>query len=419
MLLVVVAVAGCDPAKKKTEESGNGDEPALPRASVTLRVAVVSDDALARAIDRLAGEWGTLTDGQIETVPVAAETDLVAAAAEADLIVFPSRAIGELAESNAIRPIRGNVLKSETLRFEDFLPLVRDHEVVYGRQVLALPIGCPTPLLLVPADGEGGSFALPDDDVQLALAYLAWAAPHAVHRSRVATLFDADDFSPRLAAPPFVRALESFVETAGAGPGSVVWPQRDRKLERGVRFAVEQLPSADEAYNALADVWETSAEGDRHATLVASRGRLIAVTAATRNAATAFRYAGWLVSPENARELSGASDNVANCRGSFARAGDAWFGSADRELSRAFSAVTADALRTDRYLMAPRLPGSEEYLKALGARVRAALGGAPVTETLSGAAADWEAISVSRGRDQQGAAYARSLNAERLRAAGG
>ncbi|TWT95907.1 hypothetical protein Pla108_29840 [Botrimarina colliarenosi] len=406
--MLIVTAAGCPSPKEEAVEEG--DAGALPRASVTLRVAVVSDASLRRAIDRLRGEWNERTDGQIETIEVAADADLAAAAADADLIVFPSRAIGELCEAEALRPVRSNVLESDALRFDDFLPLVRDQEIVYAQQVMALPIGCPTPLHLCPDASENSlTTAVTKEDPQLALAYLAWAAPYLVHRSRIATLFDSDTFRPRLAEPPFVRALTNFVGSHGEGRGQIVWPLRDEPLPGG--FTPQVMPAAAEVYNPIAEEWEPLPYAEQFATLVASSGRLVGVTTSSRNAATAFRYAEWLVSPENSRLVSTASDNVANCRGSFARSPDAWRATDDRDLSKEFAEAEADALRLPRFLLAPRLPGGDEYLQVLGKHVREALDGRPAGEALQQAADTWEAIGHARGWETQRDAFARSLNA--------
>lgn len=406
--LLVVVAAGCPSAQEKKESAEKGDASALPRASVTLRIAVVSDESLGRAIDRLRGEWREQTDGEIETFNVAKDADLVAAAKDADLIVFPSRAIGVLSEAKAILPVRPSVLKSPDLRFEDFLPLVRDHEVVYAQQVMALPIGCPTPLYLSP-DASENSMTIEGDDTELALTFLAWAAPYAVHSSRVSTLFDSDTFKPRLAEPPFVRALTRMVGLNTGLRGRVVWPRRDEPV--GDLLTPQVMQNAAEVYSPIAEEWEPLPPSEQFATLLSSSGRLIAVTAKSRNAATAFRYAAWLVSPENSRLVSTASDNVANCRGSLARSPDAWRASDDRDLGRQFAEAEAAMLRLPRFLLAPRLPGAEEYLEVLGKRVREALRGRPPAEALQQAADEWEAIHHAKGWDEQKGAYARSINA--------
>lgn len=400
---------GCPPSDRQ-DAGGAPANHGLPRAEVTLRVGVLADESLRRAIDRLRGEWRTQTDGEIESVALAAEADLAPVAGEVDLLVFPSRRLGELCEAGVLRPVRQGVLKSETLRFDDFLPLVRDHEVAYAQQVMALPLGSPTPLLLTTRPNATVQVLPPSDELVAALSYLAWAAPHAVHPSRVATLFDADDFSPRLTEPPFVRALEGYAAACDAqAAGRIAWPQRDEPAPEGSKPAA--LPGADEAYNGLADQWEPLSGEARHATLIGSSGRLIGVTGASRNAATAFRLAAWLAGPENARMLSTASDHVANCRGSLARAPDPWRATEDRELAKAFAMAGADALRRPRHLMTPRMPGGEQYLNALGRAVLAAIAGDRPADALRAAAAEWEAISEQRGRASQKRAYLRSINA--------
>ncbi|WP_350208060.1 hypothetical protein [Botrimarina sp.] len=412
MVALAAVVAGCDRGGDKAgEPPENAESLALPRASVTLRVGVVSDPELQAAIDRLRGEWAEVTDGEIQTVPI--EPDgLLAAAEECDLMVFPSRSLGELCEANALRPVRDSVLQSEMLQFDGFLPLIREHEIVYGQQVMALPLGCPTPLLLT-ADANALRIDLPDDNRRLALVYLAWAAPHAVHRSRTATLFDADTFVPRLSTPAFVRALESLVAAADEqGDSQIVWPDRDEPLPPGV--APEPLPGASEAYNGLADAWEPTDPGDQRATLLASDGRLIGVARASRNAATAFRYAAWLAGPENAGQLSTASDHVANCRGARTRSADAWRATDDRQAARAFAEAGGEALRAGRFLLAPRVPGADAYLEALGEAVREALEGAPPAGALAKAVQAWDTMSAQRGRDAQHAAYMRSVNSRPL-----
>ena len=401
LIAASAVIAGCWGQTDLSPRSST-PQPATPRAAVTLRVAIVSDEPLRRTLDRLRGEWNALTDGDYETFAVAT----AGAGVDADVLVFPSRAMGELCEADALRPVRRSVLESETLRFDDLLPLVRDHEVVYAQQAMALPLGCPTPLML----GGAASVPPPADDTELALAYLAWAAPYAVHSSRVATLFDADTFRPRLDAPPFVRSLQSFVDAAeDAGSAKVVWPNRESPLAAEA-VEISPMPGASESYNDLADAWEPLSSGESRATLLASSGRLIGVTKASRNAATAFRLAAWLAGPENGRLVSTSSDGVAICRGSFARVSDAWRRTDDREVAKRFSAGLVTALRQGRYVLAPRLPGADEYLENLGSHVREALEGRPAAAALADAVADWETISEGRGRPAQRAAYERSIN---------
>lgn len=466
----LVYLAGCSPQPDSPEEKS-----ATPKlVDITLRVAIEDDPELERAILRLRGEWQEYSGGKVETslFEVGANPEsLIEATKGADLVVFASRRLGELCESNAIRPLRPSVLKNETLRFEDFLPLLRNQEIVYGKQIMALPIGCPTLLLAsqseevqsdevqsdeVQSDEDRLKISLPintlayaeradaveanavkdgaakADAVELAITYLAWAAPHVVHRGREASLFDPGlgegGLAARLNEPPFIRALELLklaTNFEGVPNAKVVWPRRNDKTivanngsnaesaEENNDVAYDKaspLGTADENYNRMAAAWEPLAERDRHATLLASSGRLIGVTSSSRNAATAFRYAAWLVSPSNSRLLSTASDNVANPRGSFARAADNWILGEDPSLGRSLAEALAKSLREKRSMLVPRLPGGDRYLESLGAAVQRTLNDEmPATESLTQCSAEWDAISVELGLAEQRAAYLRSI----------
>lgn len=441
----LVYLAGCSPQPDSPEEKS-----ATPKlVDITLRVAIEDDPELERAILRLRGEWQEYSGGKVETslFEVGANPEsLIEATKGADLVVFASRRLGELCESNAIRPLRPSVLKNETLRFEDFLPLLRNEEIVYGKQIMALPIGCPTPLLASQSEEVRLKITLPintlasaerADAVELAITYLAWAAPHVVHRGREASLFDPGlgegGLAARLNEPPFIRALELLkiaTNFEGVPNAKVVWPRRNDKTivanngsnaesaEENNDSAyddvayddVSPLGTADENYNRMAEAWEPLAERDRHATLLASSGRLIGVTSSSRNAATAFRYAAWLVSPSNSRLLSTASDNVANPRGSFARAADNWILGEDPSLGRSLAEALAKSLREKRSMLVPRLPGGDRYLESLGAAVQRTLNDEmPATESLTQCSAEWDAISVELGLAEQRAAYLRSI----------
>jgi hypothetical protein len=382
------------------------------RSSVILRVGVVSDEALRHAIDRLRGEWAERGVGEFETVELESASPDAIRAAKIDACVFPSIDLALLCEEGLLRPVRDSVLNRDEVAWDDLAPLVREREAVYGGVVMALPLGSAAPLLLGPPDGAG--VRVPDDDTGLALAFLAWAAPHAAHPSTVATLFDATTMAPRLAEPPFERALDSFADAAGSDrPAScwVAWPRRaDHLAGEPAALAVGQFPAAAESYNPLGRVWEPLAEGGEGATLVASRGSLLGVTAGTRNAADAFRLAGWLAGIDNAASLSIASDGVAVCRGSMGRARDPWIGTSDGVAPPDFAASNLEALRCERWVLAPRLPEGARYLSALGIAVRSRLGGTATTgESLGAAAAAWDAITDKAGRERQRTAYLRSV----------
>lgn len=375
-------------------------------------MGVVSDEPLQKALDRLRGEWAELGGGAYETVVLDEATPEAFERAELDACVFASPDLGPLCESGSLRPIRSSTLRDERLNWEDIAPLVREREATYGGVVMALPLGSATPLLLGPPDAPG--IELAGDDRELALTLLAWAAPHAVHPSTVATLFDDASMAPRLKSPPFERALDELASAAGQGAPdagdrrTVVWPMRDVLLAGdALRYEVAPIPAATEAFNPLARQWEPAVGG---ATLVGSRGSLMAITSRSRNAAAASRLAAWLAGVENARTLAVAGVNVAVHRASLSGLSDDWLLEKRSVLGREFASQNLAALRADRWLLAPRIPGWREYLATLGSAVRKRIDGAAMSaEVLAEAAAAWERITDRLGRQRQRTAYLRSV----------
>ncbi len=179
--LATCMLAGC------TSEPAVVPQAAAPSAppSVALRVLVVNEPQLAEAIGRLRGEWGERFGGSLsaESKPWA---DVAAAdAIDADLIVFPTRYLGELATRGWLRPVRQNVLDGKTYAAADVFPLARRELVTWGGQVLALPL----------------SVDIPNTGL------LFEAAPSVASNDRLDILFDRATMKPRIAEQPFVEAL--------------------------------------------------------------------------------------------------------------------------------------------------------------------------------------------------------------------
>ena len=411
---------GCDPPTP-TEQSESAP---VVQNQVKLTVAVADSPKLSAAIKLLQGEWTEHSGGEI-LVMDCSQDELPKIAEEADLVIYASRYLGQLSEAGLLRRMRESTLKDDQLQFDDYFPLVREQEIVFGRQVMALPLGCPSPLLLRSSEPESGPLRLriPEENQRLAMTYLAMAAPHALHRSRVATLFDHANMTPHLEEPPFVRALDLFAKSVVNDQGNalVTLPSRDQELPTAADptdsqgWQVECLPGAAENYNPLSNEWEPLSQTTSYVTLVATSGRVMSVTKSTRNAATAFRFAAWLGRPENAKGLATSSNQTANCRGSMSHSPDPWY-EADRDLARQFARRGAEALRRGRYLLVPRILAVDEYLESLGRAIRLRLSGKATSEqALSQANEAWETITERVGRDSQKRAYRRSLGIETLR----
>jgi maltose-binding protein MalE len=169
-----------------------GESPAPPEKppessspSVAMRVLVVNEPEPVEAIERLSGEWAARSGGTLTAAEVAWEDAAKSESLDADLIIFPTRYLGELSVRGRLRPVRQNVLESETLDAADILPLARRDLVTWGGRVMALPLG-----VSLPTSG-----------------LIVEAAPAIGSQDRLGDLFDPDTMKPRITEPPFVAAL--------------------------------------------------------------------------------------------------------------------------------------------------------------------------------------------------------------------
>jgi len=335
--------------------------PAGPRPSVALHVLVVNEPELAEAIDRLRGEWAERIGGELRTSAKSWQGVIDQEPMDADVIVFPSRYLGELCVRDWLRPVRSSVLESDDLRAADYYPLVRHELISWGGQVMALPLG------VEPAGiaGETG-----DDP---AILLLAEAAPAAVSKERLGVLFDSETMKPRIAEPPFVDALAQMVQS---------------KAENG----------------------SVRSRGGPAVPVLGYSDRLIAVTNSSRNAATAFKLLEWLASPETSSQLARAGDGTMPVRRSLASSA-AWYEprlSAGERAERGKSLEAA--LDQSEFVLIPRIPGVDDYLAALDQAVKEALSeGVAPRAALDKASRRWEEITATRGRDDQRQAYLKHL----------
>src|SRR5262245_35089731 len=88
---------------------------AEPKANVALRVLVVNNVPLAEAVGRLKGEWSERFGGGL-TAEAKAWADLTdAKSLDADVVIFPTRYLGEFCTRGWLRPVRAGVLEGKSL----------------------------------------------------------------------------------------------------------------------------------------------------------------------------------------------------------------------------------------------------------------------------------------------------------------
>src|SRR5437763_9074751 len=133
LIFATMLLMGCPRGQQAKPQS-------TPRASVALRVLVVNEPGVADAINRLRGEWAERSGGELNTnsrtwLEVASSKEL-----DTDVIIFPSRYLGELCVRHWLRPVRQSVLDSPEFNAADIFPLIRRELIKWGGEVMALPL---------------------------------------------------------------------------------------------------------------------------------------------------------------------------------------------------------------------------------------------------------------------------------------
>ncbi len=247
-----------------------------PESSMPLRVLVVDDPGLVDAVQR---EWTARADSEIVLVQMSSEelVDPRRKRLAADVVIYPSGLLGELAERDWIAPISRDVFNGPEFGRRDIFDLIQQREIIWGEQVYAVPLGSP-PLTLIynaslfeqigaepprtwqeyaqlceqlaivdnsPAEDSAGdavthAVAEPLGPGWAGQVLLARAAGYARNRSYFAALFDLDTMQPLIDSPAFVRALDELAIAAKCGPTDAMEysPADVRRLLLGGRCAM-------------------------------------------------------------------------------------------------------------------------------------------------------------------------------------
>ncbi len=373
LLVALFLSFGCAERDSSSNET-QSKVAAKPRPSLTLRVLVVNEPELSEAINRLRGEWAERSIGEL-TATATSWADVAAAKSiDADVVVFPSRYLGELGTRGWLRLMRPHVLESEEFKAEDVFPLVRQEVIKWGGQVMALPLGVQ---LVRPSDSLGD---------QPAIALLARAAPRVVSEERLGVLFDAETMKPRIADAAFVDALAELTSSREKAGGEEPSPGPSLQGKGSRSDAAALVP------------------------LIGYGDRLAAVTTSSRNAASAFKLLEWLARADTSSQFARADGGMMPARKPLA-ASAKWYDPAMSASERGELGKELEAaLSSEKCLVIPRIPGIDDYLAALDEAVNAAVSRAvPPQAALEKVAQRWEEITDVRGRDAQREAYLKHL----------
>ena len=462
--LALLLVAGC---------SGNGVEEEAGREEVSrslpLRVVVVDSPVLAQSIRT---QWLAHDGGEIQLRERSIDELLGTRRLLADVVVYPSAMIGELAMAGHLQPM--SFQKGETgWSGEAVLDNQRVAEVSWGSDLYAVSLGSPQPMLAYRRDifqelglqppatwidyldvcrrldafrSEPqepifpGVVAEPTGSGDAAITLLARAASYARHRNQYSGLFDFISMQPLIAGPPFRRALEELVECQQfqAGDTELTSPQAFGRLLAGeclmaiswsVRdpasipaadqtplpvVAMTELPGSAEVYNINNNNWENRQTSESvHIPLLASGGRLGSVTELAHDRLQATNFLMLVTSSKMAHLVCRPSPHTFPFRNSHVDNPRDWLPEQlDATAATSLGEAAKNAGGRNNYLFALRIPGRQQYLAALDEAVLAALaGGSPVT-ALQQASDRWQQITEKLGADKQKAAYRLSLGLE-------
>ncbi len=432
--LLLALGAGC-PGRP----TGQNDDASAPPPGTVLKVAVVDDQPLAEALERLQDEWEAQSGVAIRVGSLSAEEFAAAGTPPDDVVICPSHQLGPAARDGWVLPVPDALAPGRVADWNDVFSLLRVSEATWDGRLTAVPFGSPVlvcyyrPDLLktlgreppatwreygelasLLADRHALGDAAPPDQAPwcgaleplgpgwAGVMLLARAAPYAVHRENYSCLFNIDTMEPLIAGPPFVRALEELVAAAGSGAAdrlamdpaavraafwrgeaalAISWPTAADHALEGIEadFPVcfAELPGSKQVFDVGHAAWEKRGpEEDSRVPLLGVAGRIGLVTAGCPWPETAFRLLLWLTDEQWSLQVSTASPATTLFRESHLAGAEAWVERPlDASAATAYAGVVEQALSRARGLTALRLPGRAEYLAALDAAVEASVRG--------------------------------------------
>lgn len=463
LAILLTFSSGCSSSNDNNSSSSDeGDNPGRP---TPINVVVVDDAALAETIER---RWKAASDGEIHIENVQ-ETDASAAkskTAGADVLIYPSPWLGELAESRQLIPVSSRVLNDSQYDRLDIMPLDRTSAVTWGEKVYAFSFGVPQLVLMYRKDvfeqlklaspntwkeyqqtldrlsavsAESGAGQVAIEPLAAGWAsqmLLARAAAYARQRNRYWTLFNYETMEPMINGPPFRRALSELTVAAGKRSGAathtpetarqellagrclmaITWPcGRDKvTADNNVEVAFAPLPGCHQIYNLGSKQWDDLRNDDvARVSFFGFDGRLGSVLTSSAHPHDAFNFLAWLTGNKRSESICTKSTHTAPFRQSHKKKASLWVGEArTTESAEQYFATVASSKGEPLRLAALPIPGRDEYLAALDQAVQESLQGTNPAAALDAAAAKWRQVTKRLGSEKQKTAYKRSLGIE-------
>ena len=236
---------GCVPVDEEAEPQTQH----LPLEGITLKLLVADDPAMAKAIDRLRGEWKAQSGATLEVIQVEGTDWHSGEKLDADAAICPEALLGVLAESEKLAEIPASLANYRDPEWNDLFELLRVRTAKWGSQTMAVPFGSPVLTVYYRADLFKKMGLVPPktwkeyhelakkladrdkvaENIQIdeaiwygtveplapdwaGLTLLAHAAAQAKHPDNYSTLFQIDTMRPLINSPPMVLALSQVVD---------------------------------------------------------------------------------------------------------------------------------------------------------------------------------------------------------------
>jgi len=442
-LATLLLLGGCQPSAAPesdlSETAKKAPKADLAPKGTALRLLVVDDPPMAKAIEQLRGEWSGQIGYDLRVAQISS-TDLASSGPpEADAILCSSDQLGTLAEKGLIVSLPDQLIRNDQSSWSEVFPLLRSRELTWAGKPVAIPFGSPVltcyyradlleklgrkppttwaeynklaALLAdrsklgtaIPAQGQSWQGALePLGPGWAGVTLLTRAAAYASHRGNFSVLFNVDTMEPLIAGPPFVRALEELVAAAGTGeaaqlkydPAAVrkafwqgqcglalTWPTAaDATVAAPAepfRVAFAEIPGSEEVFNISAQAWDRRRDGeDRRVPLLGIAGRLGSVLKKSHWPEASFQLLLWLSDKQRSSQISPVSPATTLFRDAHVKTPGIWVEKPVPVAAAAdYAVLTSETLAREQQLSVVRIPGRREYLAALDEAVAQAVRG--------------------------------------------
>ncbi len=416
------ALAGCDPQKDQKAETTNNSQEARV-STVPLRIRLVAPISQPETVVR---QWSAISDQPIEIRSVTISELLSAEKCDADLLLYPSRLIGELIRRQWVTKLPSSLVDVSKGDQNDenlfaAIPPALVAAGIYSATAYGLPLGYSMVSMLGSASNQAekisweqldsslasyevGSVEFQDDQVDheaLVDRFLALAFGRSDVNSKYGVLFDIRTMKPRLSSPEFLYAAQTLAKLARQ-------PQAVLSIVGSHAEAWKWINNTEASAFALAsasqlDVDSINLDSAKLVTIDDAKpwnsgsGVMASITMDCRQTAQTIKFTTWLAQTKTLETIRGLVPGLIS--------------TASRGRSLADRVVSANnvLLQQDTTVTEPRSPSAQQLRTELATQLIQLLRGKlNVEEALSATASQWTTIIKQSGSNPR-AEYERAL----------